>query len=514
GSSGCTILASIDVNDDSTFQMDDDGHVQGTLTVSDDATFGVDTLRVWSSGAFYFATSVDASVLTYDADGLLEMSGAGDIIVDEDFDADGVDSITNLLSGTLTVGRDSLFDTAAMTINGGTFDFNQTTAPYGSLIFRDDTVIQLISGSLESESGFQVAIADGGPATLDIDGGSVVVGGASAVSLKGVLDFSGGTWTGGTPTFQSATNYISDDARADFAGTVTVNNGRLEISVNDEAGTYAIHTPAGLFLAPYGALVMTAPTGGDDGGLFQVDSGFTLGAHGSLAMSDCNGARLQAASAVLAGRTGSEQELSVGDQCEVRIVGGISQFGSWGEYLIDTGGTWVSEGSTSQFVLGGIVDFDIRGSLSVEGTSSTALQLIFNPSLTVSGDVTVAGTVRQDGGTILLDTASSLITSTGADFDLRAGFFTVNAGRVDIFDELLVSGSNATLISDTAAPVDFDIQSGNVHVGPSPAFGTPTLTFSLGSPSTFDVNAARVFDGGTITMGSSGTPMAYAFQPA
>lgn len=213
----------------------------------------------------------------------------------------------------------------------------------------------------------------------------------------------------------TATNVISGAGAIVQSGT-----GRLTLSTANPSFSGSLQAPAGTVRVTNGGALGTgtiSPGGGANSGTVELDGGISLP----------NGLAIGARDS-----TTSTNTVAVRNVLGTNTISGnvtISAGGNVYQLVSDAGllrltGTWGAAGTAANtsrtIALTGAGDFDIAGSIPVQGTTS------FNFTKTGAGTVFFSGTRAMGGNTTV--SGGRLFMNSGALFSNRAGTVTVASG--------------------------------------------------------------------------------------
>lgn len=386
------------------------------------------------------------------------------------------------ITGTITADSAADFTNAAAaititggTLTGGTGDFFKV--PTGKSLTLSGIALNLNIGSIN---------ADGG--TINITGGTV--SGAVANSIKAA---NGGTVTitGATTTLTSNTGVISlSDAasriafsagtlNANFAGSLTVSNGTLEIS-----GGTAVHTNQTR------AISVT-------GGTFTIDGGTVTATNGP-------GIEITNGTATIKGATLSGNAVNTSGQGTTFENVSISGNGTADAPItvVTTSGTTTFTGGTIQNNYGsvtaptinasGTITFNSTNFTSNHGTAllSAANATFNNVNFNGNSDITGAnsGTVNINGGTVFVNASKFGVTTANTADPL----IYIQSGSV-FFDEPTQTGANfSTFTKNTGKSVQ--IEGGTHHFYKTKFTSNPSAAVALISGGTTNLHSVIVSD--------------------
>ncbi len=419
------------------------------------------TIQIENSATMIFGDAIDGGLLTNTSGGTLDVLAGGTLSV-----AGGI--IQNdgalALAGVLEVGVGSVFQQ----------NVDLTLDAAASIDLSTGGTLLVAGGALGLDTGASIA-ADAGTATVELDGGSILL----------LSDFA-----------------LDSDLTVAASGTQT-NLLSLDTFTFTNAGTVDVASGA--------TLDVTAALGG----AFENQGTFDTAADVSLGGAFANQGVLAIAGATF---TASEMTLASGGTVTLDGSGAAASLTDSGGELLNSGLVTITAGTAS-------LDSDTisnAGTIAVE--NGATLQQSAGGTLSNTGDIEIA-----------LGAAVEVGTSTGASaaFDnsgtvavdggllLRNTIISHNAGALDVFGSLdLTEGSTLTL--DTVATVTasgtlglgdgagaaerIDGSSGLVNQGTVVFEGGTFASGSLGNSGVLDVAASSLLDptsGGIVT--NSGT---------
>jgi hypothetical protein len=391
----------------------------GTATVT--GTIGTDAnpldeLTITQSGGTAFDADVDAVTVT-----LTDTTGAvtfgGDLTANTLATA-GQDYTVNLLGGATIASDTTFLNTGAVSLADTTFTGGlDTTAASGTTA---SGTIRTVDTALDLG-----ATALAGDTTL-VSG----VGATNVASLNGAAE---------ALTFQEAgaTGAVGVAGAIDVA-SLTTSAGAFDVALTGAS----VQVGGATTLANTGANVL----GDDAADAFELDGGLTATAGATTLFGDFT---TDAADLTLAGTT-------IGGATTINTAGGALTLGA-----TDGGASALSidtlDGTVdiASFDDGGAVTLVSADAVNVAGGfASSALELQSGTSLTVGGDLAVAGAlVNQDVGelTVAGTTSAGSLTSNATDGVLQftgattvAGALSLNDGASATFDGTLSAGSLST----------------------------------------------------------------------
>ncbi|MBA2587151.1 MAG: autotransporter-associated beta strand repeat-containing protein [Alphaproteobacteria bacterium] len=311
----------------------------------------------------------------------------------------------NNYTGTTTIGTGALLrmgsggrlaSTAALAIDGGTFDLNGRTQTVGALSGTGG-LITLGSGALTTSSGNNSALA-----SVTSGSGSFTKTGTGALSLSG-----GNTYTGGTNVAAGSLLVSGPGTLGSSSGALVVSGGVLDLGGTTQAQNGGVTLTAGTI--QNGTLSSSGAFALQNGSVSAV-----LAGSGALSKTTSGTVSLSGTNTYTGGTTVSAGTLNVsGKVGSVSVVGGgtLAGTGTVGNTSVASGGS-LSPGAGAA-----------TGTLAVAGnlvlSSGAAYIDYFAPSATsltaVSGTASVNGTLTANAasGTYAAGQRYTLITATG-----------------------------------------------------------------------------------------------------
>jgi hypothetical protein len=486
-----------------------------TLTISNTGTLNIQTgtltlggvLNVSGGGSVTLASGTglaDASGVTFGIDGTTQnglLTGVGTIAANLSL-ATGSNSIGSTitakgggkldLTGSVSSGLILAIDTgatntlkidgtatAASAINSSSNGSIQTslnstsTLEIGASGNLTINAAQIIAGgTLQLDSGSSLTDTSG----ITVSSGSVTGAGTLAADLtatggtiqasNGTLDVTG-TLTGGSAlSFVSGgTLKVSGSSSTNTANAFTLAAGTLEVSSN---------------LTISGAQSVT-------GGTLQLDSGSTL--------TDTSG--ITVSSGTFTGQGTAAADLTGSGTGVIKASGGV----------LDVTGT-LTGGSALQFVSGGTLQ------VSGSGTNTANAFTLGAGTLEVSSNLTISGAQSITGGTLQLDSGSTLTDTSG--ISVSSGTFT---GQGTVAADLTGSGTGVIKASGGVLDVTGTLTGGSslrfISGGKLQVSGSGTNTanaFTLGAgtlevSSNLTISGLQTVAGGTLQLDSGSTTL-------
>ena len=414
-----------------------------------------------SQGALAVATT--ASLPGWNVAGRYSVAAGAGLALGNAFTEEDVTTV--LGTGNLAAGAAIGFDTTAA---NRTFS-GDVTGNRGLVKTGSNTL--LLTGANSPEAGTTVYSG-----TLQVGAGGTtgsLAGGITVLSSSGLAFNRSDNIT--------ATNVISG------AGTIVQSGpGRLTLSTANPSFSGALQAPAGTVRVTNGGALGTgqiAPGGGAASGSVELEGGISL--PNGLAI----GARDSATSTNTVAVRNVLGTNSINGNVTVSAGGNVYQLVSDAGLLRLTG-TWGAAGSAANtnrtIALSGAGDFDIAGSIPVQGTTSIAF------TKTGTGTVFFSGTRAMGGNTTV--SGGRLFMNPGALFSDRAGTVTIASGA---------TLSGAGTIENVVAI------NGNHAPGASPGLQTFTnnlnynatgsLTWELAGNTDLTADRGTVYDGVNVT---------------
>lgn len=417
-----------------------------------------------SQGALAVATT--ASLPGWNTAGRYSVAAGAGLALGNAF-TDG-DVATVLGTGNLTAGAAIGFDTTAA---------NRTFAGDLAVTFADRPVIKtgtnslILTGANTPQNGTTVYSG-----TLQVG-----AGGTTGSLAGGINVLSSSALAFNRSDNITATNVISG------AGTIVQSGpGRLTLSTANPSFSGALQAPAGTVRVTNGGALGTgqiAPGGGAASGSVELEGGISL--PNGLAI----GARDSSTSTNTVAVRNVLGTNSINGNVTISAGGNVYQLVSDAGLLRLTG-TWGAAGSAANtnrtIALTGAGDFDIAGSIPVQGTTSIAF------TKTGTGTVFFSGTRAMGGNTTV--SGGRLFMNPGALFSDRAGTVTIASGA---------TLSGAGTIENVVAI------NGNHAPGASPGLQTFTnnlnynatgsLTWELAGNTDLTADRGTVYDGVNVT---------------
>ena len=283
----------------------------------------------------------------------------------------------------------------------------------------------------------------------------------------------------------TATNVISG------AGTIVQSGtGRLTLSTANPSFSGSLQAPAGTVRVTNGGALGTgtiSPGGGANSGTVELDGGISL--PNGLAI----GARDSGT---------STNTVAVRNVLGTNTISGnvtISAGGNVYQLVSDAGllrltGTWGAAGTAANtsrtIALSGAGDFDIAGSIPVQGTTS------FNFTKTGAGTVFFSGTRAMGGNTTV--SGGRLFMNSGALFSNRAGTVTVASGATLAGSGTLENVVAINGIHSPGASPGLQTFTNNLNYN-----ATGSLIWELAGNTDLTADRGTVYDGVNVT-GSGG----------
>lgn len=400
------------------------------------------------------------------------VNGTGDLTINSVIaNGSGINGLTKSGAGTLVLGGTNTF-TGSVVINQGAVSV-ASAAALGS-----GTSIALHGGSLRLTETFTLTRTGG--IALGVDGGSIDVASGKTVTLaadlvNGVADYANTTL--GSLTKSGAGTLVVSDSNT-YTGATVLNEGVLSVSsIKDGAefysGTYgsggAAASGIGASTGNYRNLVFNGGTLRYTGAAASSNRGFTIGANGGTLDASGSGAlNFTGGQIFLSGSNTARSFTLAGTHAGANTLGGsLGDNGTGATSLVKSGsGTWVLTGS-STYSGGTLIN---AGTLLVNnptgsgtGTGSVVVQTAgkLGGNGTISGAVSVEGTLAPGNSIESLSTGALTITSTGTlDIELGRSSGTPVSDRVKVTGVVsLASGANLklTLYSGLTSPQDGDL---------------------------------------------------------
>ena len=436
-------------------------------------------------------------------------SGSASVIGDGEWGSGSNTSIVNL--GTISAGTSGL--SIVINPNGGTFSNQGTMSASGGGTFYVDAgtwsntgAITLANSTLNLSGTFTTAA----PGTISSSGGTVNLTGTlnnsgNTLALSGLWDLSGGTINGGTLTEAVGADFALTSSGGTLSG-VTV-DGSLDLTAS---GAYADVTN--------GLTLNGTATLGADARLYFNGGSQTLGGTGTVVF---NNASYQS---LAIGTNNTTLTIGAG----ITISGGNNQGNNSGSASVIGDGEWGS-GSNTSIVNLGTIDagtsglsivinpnggtFTNQGTLSagnggkfyVDATtwSNTGAITVTSSMLNLSGTFTTAapGTISCSGGgtvnlTGTLNNAGNTLALSGL-WDLSGG--TINGGTLTE-----AAGADFALTSSGGALNGVTVN-GPLDLTAGSVYADVTNGLTLNGTATLGADARLYFDGGSQTLGGTGT---------
>ena len=454
----------------------------GAPTTVANGTIGLNNAILRYTGSAANATDRVINLSGFGANGTLDASGSGSLVLTSALAATGGGFKSLVLTGTGTAAN--AFQGAIVNGSGttnllktgpGTWEISGANTYTGSTTVNEGLLRLGSSASLPNTALTVASNVPGGTATLDLNGFNATVSaltlgdatGSSATSSSQIAATGGGILTlGGNVTFNSVNNPIGSA----IAAGLNLGSGGRTFAVADS-------TNAGNDLVVSGNIGETAA------------SSLTKTGPGTLVLSGANtytgGTTLSQGTLV----AGSDSAFGTGT---ITLTAGVLQ----GDGAPRTLANALSLPNSTNGVLGGTGDLTFSGSVTNALVSNYATLTIANSgATTLSGPVNLGtnttgrGLVfNTTGGLVTLSGAIANGSGSGANNLYKAGSGTLELGAANTY---------------TGATVVFD---GTLRLGAAGTLGAGGLFVTAGSPgatAVFDLNGRSVTIPG-ITLGGSG----------
>ncbi|WP_374562614.1 putative Ig domain-containing protein [Ideonella sp.] len=465
----------------STMTMAGDLSISESLTVNADSASGLvisgSTITL-GGGTTLSLTNASGTVTiasTLAGTGALAKVGAGTLALTSTGNEAGMSGGIGVTGGTLQIGDDNYLSSGTLTLDGGT----------------------LTNASSACTIDNAIAIGSSG-CTINVGGG----GGATLMSLTGVISGTGTLLKNGQAILQLDGNNTFSGALSITAGTVIANHAN---ALGTTAGSTTVASGAtvrvtgGLTVAEAFTIAGTGKTvsGVDYGALHLVSGSSTLSGivtlSGDANISAASGATLTLSGALSGGafnlnktdagtlalsNTGNEAGLTGG----TTITAGTLSIGS-DDHL--AGGTLTLAGGT--LTNSAIVTIDNAIDVTVGSTISTA------SDMTLSGVVSGSAALTKSGASTLTLSASN--TYSGA-FSVTAGTLTLSGGAA------LADTATVALSSGTTLSLSNNETIGALSGAGSVSLSSNTLTVSQSTDTTL---SGAISGTGGLTKAGSGT---------
>jgi filamentous hemagglutinin family protein len=413
-----------------------------------------------NTGGFYASTVAEPSGF-FSINGSLSFTGSStsNIIVQGTGVTSGVDTATIQATGT---GNNIYLAGNAVDIQGGKF--------YGNLFVRASSTLNPLAG------GYNVALGSTGPVSVNLVGVPLTGGGLNITTNGGNVRLSGASATTIAPAVGSTTGAVS----------INTTSASLNGNITQGAGAFTANTTGTV-------VTLNAGTGTTAGDITLGTADFlTVGASGkNIALSDTSGGvtlnAINAAGTLSVGSTGSIFQGS-----GTHSVGGLITLTPAASSTVNFTGTgnltFASIGTTSTIAI------------------TTSGDITFNSTVTATQPLTVVSTGGQITATTLSSGSTLTLTANSSAGKLTAsGGIRGNTGTISVAGDisiagLLQNGGGSTLAVTSSA--------GNITIGSISASSTLNLTATAGSittgaiqTSTLNITAAN----GSVTTGTLST---------
>ena len=444
--------------------LDDDANsLGGTVTVtSGSGDITVDN----NTNALDLVTTSTGNVMVEDAGALtlagtmtnLTVTNATSVADSAMLDVAGTTNIdTSASNGDITLDQDDNDLTGTVTINAGTGDVT---------IDNNTTDLALVSTAADA-----VTVQNASAVSVEGSMGSFTVSSAASVNDSSTLTVTGAT----NITTTDGTVMLDDDAN-NLTGTVTVNSGTGDITVDNNTNALSLVSTS------TGAVTI------EDAGALSVE-----GSMGSFAVTNATSVT-DSGSLTISGSTSIDTSASNGaitlDDDGNALTGTVTVAAGTGNVTLDNNSTDLGLVVTS----GNDVTVENAAMLDLQGAVANNLVVSSSTGVTDSGTVTVGGTTNittTGDGSVVLDSDANAFTGA-MTFNLGSGDLTIDnnttalslvstsSGTVTVEDAgaLMVEGSMANLAVTDADSVDDSATltvTGNTTIDTSAGNGTVSL---------------------------------------